>query len=305
MKRNTLTSENSTPRPLIELFRNVFLVPGENGARFPYCNGLYLKGREVRLLIDAGMGRAAVEACREAGVDLVLLSHCHIDHRLTIPLLNGVPVWAHETEAPFLGDRDLFVEALGFRRGGFDAAGLFRDFPIPTVEVQQTLHHGQLLDLGGLTVEVLHTPGHSPGHLSFFIPEAGLLFSADIDLTPFGPFYGHDFARIDDFIASIRRLRGRTAAVLASGHGGPFFDALAERFSAYEQVIYDRDQRVLQCLDKPRPLAGLVNRNLFYPHYPEPEALIRWFEQVHLEKQLARLIALGRVREEGGLFRRV
>ena len=132
-----------------------------------------------------------------------------------------------------------------------------------------------------------------------------LLFSADIDLTPFGPFYGHDFARIDEFIASIRLLRERPAHILATGHGGPFNDTTTDLYEAYERIIYERDRRVWEALSEPLTLDALSNRNLFYSHYPEPQELIRWFERVHLEKQLARLVDLGRVEEEKGVFRRV
>lgn len=289
---------------MIELKKNIFLIPGENGSRFPFCTGLYVRGEKLRVLIEAGMGRAAVEGCRDRGVDLLLLSHCHIDHRLLAPLLPGVPVGAHEKEVPFLEDRERFLEGVGFRRGGVSVEGLFPGRTIPFVQVREKVRHGQRLDLGGLTLEVLHTPGHTPGHLAFFIPEAALLFSADIDLTPFGPFYGHDFARIEEFIVSIRQLQEIKAEILVTGHGGLFFDGIPERLAAFEQVIYDRDRRVLNELAQPRGLDFFLNRNLFYSHYPEPQALIRWFEQVHLEKQLARLTRLGQVMIENGSYRR-
>jgi hypothetical protein len=48
-----------------------------------------------------------------------------------------------------------------------------------------------------------------------------------------------------------------------------------------------------------------LGKNFFYPHYPEPQFLIRWFEQVHLEKQLERLVRSGEVIQSAGLYRRV
>jgi endoribonuclease LACTB2 len=160
------------------------------------------------------------------------------------------------------------------------------------------------LDLGGLTLEMLPTPGHTPGHLAFWVPEAEFLFTADIDLTPFGPFYGHDFADIDDFIQSIRSLRKVPAKRLATGHAGPFFDQPAERLLAFEEVIYQRDRLLLQELSEPRSLDFFLGKNFFYPHYPEPQFLIRWFEQIHLEKQLERLVRSGEVIQSAGLYRR-
>ena len=288
---------------MIELRRRVFLVPGKNRARFPYCNGLYLRGKKLRVLIDAGMGKSAVRACRREGLDLLILSHCHIDHRLSVPSIPEVPVWAHAKEAPYLEDLHCFVKSVGFDRGGFDLERVFPGLEVPLIKVQKKIETEERLDLGGLTLEILLTPGHTPGHLSFFVPEAEFLFTADIDCTPFGPFYGHDFADIDDFIQSIRSLGKIKAKGMATGHAGPFSDQLAERLSAFEQVIYQRDRLLLQELSEPQPLEFFLGKNLFYPHYPEPQFLIRWFEQVHLEKQLERLVRSGEAIYSAGLYR--
>jgi ribonuclease/clavin/mitogillin len=287
---------------VIELRRRVFLVPGKNRARFPYCNGLYLRGKKLRVLIDAGMGKSAVQACRREGLDLLILSHCHVDHRLSVPSIPEVPVWAHAKEAPYLEDLHCFVKSVGFDRGGFDLERVFPGLEVPLIKVQKKIETEERLDLGGLTLEILLTPGHTPGHLSFFVPEAEFLFTADIDCTPFGPFYGHDFADIDDFIQSIRSLGKIKAKGMATGHAGPFSDQLAERLSAFEQVIYQRDRLLLQELSEPQPLEFFLGKNLFYPHYPEPQFLIRWFEQVHLEKHLERLVRSGEVIYSAGLY---
>jgi glyoxylase-like metal-dependent hydrolase (beta-lactamase superfamily II) len=289
---------------MIELHRRVFLVPGKNGARFPYCNGLYLRGKRLRVLIDAGMGKSAVQACHREGLDLLVLSHCHIDHRLSAGLIPKVPVWAHEKEASYLEDHQYFVKSVGFDRGGFDLERIFPGLAVPLIKVQKKIEAGDRLDLGGLTLEMLPTPGHTPGHLAFFIPEPGFLFTGDIDLTPFGPFYGHDFADIDDFIHSIRSLSKVKSKGMATGHAGPFSDQLTERFWAFEQVIYQRDRLVLKELAEPRRIDYFLGRNLLYPHYPEPQFLIRWFEQVHLEKQLERLVRSGAVIRSAGLYRK-
>lgn len=289
---------------MIELHRRVFLVPGKNGARFPYCNGLYLRGKKLRVLIDAGMGKSAVRACRREGLDLLILSHCHLDHRLSAGSIPEVPVWAHEKEASYLEDQHYFVKSVGFDRGGFNVEKIFPGLQVPLIRVQKKIEAAERLDLGGLTLEMLPTPGHTPGHLAFFVPEAEFLFTADIDLTSFGPFYGHDFADIDDFIQSIRSLRRVKAKRMVTGHAGPFSDRSAERLSAFEEVIYQRDRLVLQELSEPQPLDFFLGKNLFYPHYPEPQFLIRWFEQVHLEKQLERLVRSGEVIQSAGLYRR-
>jgi glyoxylase-like metal-dependent hydrolase (beta-lactamase superfamily II) len=287
---------------MIEIAKNIFLIPGENKSRFPYCACLYVKGKDLRLLIDGGMGQAGMEACRKKGIDLVILSHCHLDHRLTLARFPSPPIWCHEIEKVYLEDRNRFLEGVGFIRGGIEVDILFKGFTVPEFTIEKILIDGERLDLGGLTLEVLHTPGHTPGHLAFYIPEARLLFSADIDLTPFGPFYGHDFASIDDFIVSIRKLQRIDAKMVVTGHAGPFTADLQGVFKAYEAVVYERDQRLLEHLNQPRIFTDLLGGNLIYSTYPKPEKLMRWFERVHLEKQLRRLLEMGKVIERNGLL---
>jgi len=166
------------------------------------------------------------------------------------------------------------------------------------IEIAHRLTDGDRIDLGGLTLETIHTPGHTPGHIAFFIPEHNLLFSGDIDLTPFGPFYGHDFADIEDFLSSIEKLKQVMAKLVISGHAGPFNGNLPKRFTGYGEVIHSRDRLLLEKLRRPKSLEDFRGSNLFYKTYPDFPELIRWFELVHIEKHLMRLKTMGKVRQE-------
>jgi glyoxylase-like metal-dependent hydrolase (beta-lactamase superfamily II) len=290
---------------LIELAQNIFYIHGENKSRFPYCACLYLKGNDLRVLIDAGMGAANLAPVKKMGIDLLILTHCHIDHRLTRNEILDVPVWCHENEAKFFRDREYFFTSMGLKRSGLDLNGLF-DFAhamFPT-EITHRIADGERIELGGITLETIHAPGHTPGHTAFFIPEHDLLFSGDIDLTPFGPFYGHDFADINDFLSSIEKLKRIEAKMVISGHAGPFDDNLPERFSAYSAIIHSRDRLLLGNLNWPKSIEDFRGSQLFYKSYPEFSDLIRWFELVHIEKHLARLEFMGKVRQENNRWRK-
>ena len=284
---------------MIKLAPNIYYLKGENQSRFPYCACLYLKGKHKRVLIDAGMGSKNMAPVKEMGIDLLILTHCHIDHRLTRTEILNIPVWCHEKEKIFFQDREHFFTAMGLKRSGLDLAGLF-DFAhgMFGTEIEHGLVDGERIDLGGITLETIHTPGHTPGHIAFFIPEHDLLFAGDIDLTPFGPFYGHDFADIDDFLASIEKLKQVEAKIVVSGHAGPFNGNLSERFREYAEVIHSRDRLLLEKLSQPKSIEEFKGSNLFYKAYPDFPDLIRWFELVHIEKHLMRLKAMGKVRQE-------
>jgi len=288
---------------MIELKPNIYYLPGENNSRFPYCACLYLRGKKLRVLIDAGMGPKNMAPVKKLGIDVLILTHCHIDHRLTRAEIMDVPVWCHEKEEVFFSNRDHFFTAMGFKRSGLDLNELF-DFAhgMFDTKIDRRLIEGERIDLGGITLETIHTPGHTPGHMAFFIPEHELLFAGDIDLTPFGPFYGHDFADISDFLDSIEKLRQIGSKMVVSGHAGPFKDHLPERFRAYGEVVHSRDRLLLEKLSRPKSIEDFKGSNLFYKTYPDFPDLIRWFELVHIEKHLSRLAGLGKVTLENDMW---
>ncbi len=287
---------------LREIRKNIYFVPGEDRARFPYCNGLYLRGKETNVLIDAGMGKGGIGACLEQGVDLLILSHCHFDHRSTIRLIPDVPVWCHEKEVPYIESRERYFEGMGLARSGIDLEELQKGRPFPTIRIQRELHDGDILDLGGLSLEIVHAPGHTPGHLAFDVDGGALLFTSDVALTPLGPFYGNDFSDVDDFISTIRRLRSMKARRIITSHTGPLHEHVAERFEAYEAAILRKDRALLGALRGPCRIDDLVGRNLFFPSYYEPVRIILWFERIEIEKHLDRLVKQGRVIKEGELY---
>ncbi|MHC4687806.1 MAG: MBL fold metallo-hydrolase [Planctomycetota bacterium] len=269
---------------MIEIAPDVYYITGKNNYRFPYCACLYVRGKNMRVLIDAGMGSSHIQPLKKLGIDVLILSHCHIDHRLTRGEIAGVPVWCHKKEAPYLRDKELFLLATGIRRSGVDLMSLFDSAnDLFDVKISRTLVDGEKIDLGGVTLVTFHTPGHSPGHLAFYIPEHELLFPADVDLTPSGPFYGHDFADIDDFIQSIRRLRKLNPKIVATGHAGPFEGDVSKYFDDYEEVISRRKRLVLEHLTQPRSLEYFTGRNLIFRSYPEDLHFMQWLERVHIE----------------------
>ncbi|MCX5834543.1 MAG: MBL fold metallo-hydrolase [Deltaproteobacteria bacterium] len=281
-----------------EVQKNIYFVSGEDKARFPYCNGLYLRGKEMRILIDAGMGKRQVSACVEKGIDLLILSHCHYDHRSTIKLIPDIPVWCHEKEVPYIESREHYFAGMGLARSGVNMEELQR-IRFPDIRVSKLLSDGDCFDLGGLTLEIVHAPGHTPGHLAFSVDRGAVLFTSDVALTPFGPFYGNDFSDIDDFIATIRRLSSLKARQVITSHVGPLCKNIPERFVAYEEAIIKKDRTLLDALEGSCQIDDLIGRNLFFPFYYEPLSIIMWFEQVEIEKHLNRLVKLGKARKEG------
>ena len=110
-------------------------------------------------------------AVREAGLKVthVLLTHAHFDHigaADEVVKTSGAPLALHPGDLPVL------------QAGG---GALFFDFqPPPIPAAVASLAAGQEIGVGELTLRVLHTPGHSPGHVTFYAPAEGALFDGDV-----------------------------------------------------------------------------------------------------------------------------
>ena len=103
------------------------------------------------------------------GVDAILITHCHFDHVGAVAPLareTGAPVYVPEIEVPVLAD------IMSFTMPG---AG-----PYESYDADETVAGGEKLELAGLDIDVLFTPGHSPGHVTYSIPDHDAVFSGDV-----------------------------------------------------------------------------------------------------------------------------
>jgi len=95
------------------------------------------------------------------GIDAILVTHTHFDHIgavAPVARATGAPVYCPKLETFVLADINRFVPFAGF--------GPFEDY-----DADETVTGGERLALAGLDIEVLHTPGHSPGHVTYAIEE--------------------------------------------------------------------------------------------------------------------------------------
>jgi hydroxyacylglutathione hydrolase len=124
------------------------------------------------VVIDPGMNpQRLLDRVRELEVEAILLTHAHFDHIGGVEQLRklkGCPVYLHDGEADWLGDPELNGSARWPEVGP----------PIKAAAAEFSLKGGQSLTLLGETFKVYHTPGHSPGSVSFHWKDH--LFSGDV-----------------------------------------------------------------------------------------------------------------------------
>lgn len=191
------------------------------------CNMWHVRGRDRDLLVDTGLGafglRAYVPILRGRPI-VCLSSHAHFDHigsthefeeRLVHPL--EVAIQANPDNdatlfTPYAGDgrdADMFIE----RPLGWDPA-TYKITPAPATG---HIAEGDLIDLGDRQFKVLHTPGHSPGHLSLFEEATGTLIAQDVIYD--GPLVT-DCAGADMIVYrnTMQRLREIDPRIVHGGH---------------------------------------------------------------------------------------
>jgi glyoxylase-like metal-dependent hydrolase (beta-lactamase superfamily II) len=142
----------------------------------PFMENSYLvrrDGSNRALFVDPGDEAPKLLGAIEAlglELDAILLTHTHIDHIGAVaPVARATraEVWVPEVERPVLADINRYVPwpDLG---------------PFESWEAEHTVAGGELLELAGFEIDVIFTPGHSPGHVTYSIPDEEAIFSGDV-----------------------------------------------------------------------------------------------------------------------------
>ena len=288
-------------------FGPVRFIPGENQGKYPFCHSLYIEGAGV--LIDPASDRNRLKRLREeSGVKAVWLSHWHEDHFMHLDLFEDIPLWISRQDAPQISDVALFLDGYGMEKK--DQRQYWRELVEQMFHFQPRkpagyLQDGQQIQLNSVTVDVLQTPGHTPGHLCFFFQQPQVLFLGDYDLTPFGPWYGDRASSIPETIISIERLRKIPAKIWLTCHEtGIFEEAPGDLWDQYLAVIHQREEKLLALLKEPKTMEEIVNTWIVYRRPREPRKLYAFGEQAIMQKHLDVLMADSTVAVEGGRYYR-
>jgi hydroxyacylglutathione hydrolase len=142
----------------------------------PVAENCYIVRRDSAdrgLIIDPGEEAERILGAVDSlgiGIDAILITHCHFDHIgavAPVARATGAPVNCPEIEVPVLADIMSFVPWAGFG-------------PYESYDADETVAGGERLGLAGFEIDVIYTPGHSPGHVTYSIADEGAVFSGDV-----------------------------------------------------------------------------------------------------------------------------
>ncbi len=137
------------------------------------CFVLRRDGSDRGLIVDPGEEAERILHVVDElgiGIDAILVTHTHFDHIgavAPVARATGAPVYCPEIEVPVLADIMSYVPWPGFG-------------PYESYDADETVAGGEQLELAGFELEVLFTPGHSPGHVTYAIRDEAALFSGDV-----------------------------------------------------------------------------------------------------------------------------
>jgi glyoxylase-like metal-dependent hydrolase (beta-lactamase superfamily II) len=152
-----------------------------------------------------------------------------------------------------------------------------------------------VIQVGGITVECLHTPGHTAGHLCFYVPEEKVIFAGDNVLgvgTAAIPPPPH--GDMGQYVASLRRMKDVDATLLLPGHGPP----VKEPPRKIQELIDHREQRedqILHLLDGGRDTVKSLVKGI----YPELDKRLLQMAQGQVLSHLHKLQDEGKLKLDG------
>lgn len=261
-----------------EEFPEFYIVYGSNRARYPYSNSLLVqtdKNNHSAILFDNGIGHRLIRKLkRKFKIQKIYLSHWHEDHISGNFLFKNEEIYCHNLDIPPLKDLNLFMDLYGVKGTPVEEEfnQIMQFLKIEPLNDLKIIQDNDLIPINSdLSIQVIHTPGHTAGHCSFFEPKSKIIFLADIDLSRLGPMYLCKDASVNEFEESIKKILNLKIDCAVSGHNDLFFgkEIITNALKRYLGLIYERDEKVLNLLSEkiPKTTKDLIKKYIVYKNY--------------------------------------
>jgi len=274
-------------------------ITGPRKGKFPESNCLLVKDTNTSILVDAGCGEENIHRLRYR-IDAIVYTHIHPDHITYHHLLARKPSYIPVQDQSYqtleeLAKRyapEIWRDWLNYARSIFKIKEPPQ--PIHVYESWQTFR------IHGIEVQPIPAPGHTRGHHMLLIDNH--LHLSDIDLTPFGPWYGHPESSIQSFINDINLAKRIDAKTVSTSHI-PKILTKTEANTRLDHYLEKLNQQLTRTLENmspntPQTPRGLAGKGIIYKRYlPGMETVMHYFETQIIYKILEHLTYTGQVQK--------
>lgn len=276
------------------------------GFLYPHCNCMYIED-DINCLIDCSPGADDLSCLKQKKVDLIINSHGHIDHYQYNHLFPDSKILMHQADQAIAQSAEKYLYTFGINVWTSDSqlnklyldTGRYR-----TTRIDEYIEDNQIINLGSTDIEIIHLPGHSPGHCGMWFAKQGCIFTADIELSNFGPLYANMDSSLNDFLQSMERLIDLKPDYIISGHGQAIVkDNVLRRLREYRDIIHIRHRRIVDLLYSGHHTLDEIAREIpIYGQLPKPEPVFYIYEKVMILAHLRNLLEQGKLIQEGDRY---
>jgi len=251
-----------------KITQQITYVEPDSMTNFTSCAGIIVQSKN-KVMIDVNMGAKETPGLiKDEKPDAAMITHYHLDHFLWtrhIDTLSKAVVFIPEAEESYLTSLDFFM---AHTAGSHVTAEKWKAFTMnmgytPLKSYECYNEHTTFKDLAPEIV-LVETPGHSPSHTSFYFPDEKILFSGDMGLDRFGPWYGWVDCDVKQIVESILRLDGLAVNLILTSHGGLIKKEIQKQWARCIGYIFKREGKIIQKLEKGTIKKDIIKQGVFF-----------------------------------------
>ena len=245
-----------------------YVVPGKS-ADLLSCSGLIIDS-SAKVLIDTNLGETHTRKLLESErPDFAIISHYHLDHSTwgaLVPEHSRAKLLIPSEEEEYLTNHEYFVLNTAAPYGLDEE---WTDFTLNHSkyrEISQYDFYDQSTDLGLSDVKMVFigTPGHSSGHTSINFPEQKIVFTGDLGLDRFGPWYGWPDCDLEMYVESLLRMKSLNPVLLLTSHEGIIRDNIEETFDLCLHAFFLREDMIKKKLDDGLSREDIIEQGIYF-----------------------------------------
>jgi glyoxylase-like metal-dependent hydrolase (beta-lactamase superfamily II) len=288
--------------------KDVELVWARNSKEFFFANSVVVHDSHA-LIIDPSANFTYFEHLAASGKQVrVLNTHYHTDHRALNTLFKNAHFLCHRDDAPAMRSWKQLKNYLDQSPGSPYlewVERMWQQMHLHETPVDTELQDNDVIETDSHRLRVIHIPGHTPGLIGLHFEDIDLLFTADIDLTPFGPWYANTVSDVEKFKSSIQKIRAIDVSHYVSSHGQRIYDRekFLEKLAKFEAHFERRDTQILDALkDGPQTVDTLSARGIIYRPSLLRDPLKHYFSIKMIEKHLESFVKANQITQEKDMY---